>query len=94
MVPYFAMLFIALLTGIISKRCLRGNVKASIALHIVFSVFIAVDLILRVLPFGFNSQFSLLYTVLSAAVRIICLALLMGDMAAYKHAEKSKSNTN
>ena len=93
-VPYFAMLFIALILGILSKRYLRGNVKASMVLHIVFSVFISVDLILRALPFGFNSQFTLPYAILSAAVRVICLILLLGDIAAYKHTENRKNNTN
>ncbi len=89
MLPYFFALFIALFLGIAAKRCLRGNVKLSVALHCVFSALIVIDLIIRVLPFGFNSQFAFAYALAAVAVRLVCLLLLAGDLIAYKRSKNT-----
>ncbi|MCR4564167.1 MAG: hypothetical protein K5755_05990 [Clostridiales bacterium] len=91
MAPYFVMLLIALALGVASKRVLTGSVKKSMAFHIVFSVFIVADLIIRILPFGFNSQFTLAFNLGAAAVRAVCLALLIADMVAYKRSANTDS---
>ena len=53
----------------------------------VFMVLIALDLVLRVLPFSFNLAFGLPFEVIGFAVRLLSVAALYMDIKAHKAKE-------
>lgn len=83
----FALLGIALAFGLVMKQLLRG--KSAKAVRIVLAVCIGTDLVLRLLPLGFNSTFGAVFAILGFAVRLICLLLIILDIIASKKATKT-----
>ena len=79
---YFVILAIALALGIIAGRILRGDPEASIRLHKVIAVLIALDLVIRVIPVKANIAFGIPLAVIGLAVRAICLYLVIRDLKA------------
>ncbi len=89
-VVFYLLMTAALAFGILAGRLLKADHKTARTTRIVLAVMIGCDLILRVLPFGFNLAFGWLFTVLGFIIRAACLALIIIDLAADK---KARMNT-
>jgi len=87
--PYFFILSVALILGIIAKRFLTGGYRRSRNLRILFIVLILADLVVRTLPFSFNGTFSYGFSAAAFAFRTVCLVLPLLDIIA-DHTEKKK----
>ena len=85
---YFVILGIALALGIIAGRLLRGDPDASARFHKAAAAFIALDLVIRVMPIRANIAFGLPYAIIGFAVRAGCLYLVIRDL---KVSSKTKS---
>ncbi len=81
---YFLLAGIAFVFGIIADKLLKNGEKAAVRARIVFIALIAADLIIRLLPFGFNTGFGLIPAVIGLAIRLVCLILIIADLIAYK----------
>jgi len=77
---YFAMLFTALALGVFAHFVLVGNYKKSKILHIVFLILIFLDLVVRAIPFEFNSALGFGPAAVGFAVRLVCFSLLLLDL--------------
>ena len=86
-IALFAMLVIALFLGLFSNKIFREDEARGIMARKVFMVLIALDLVLRVLPFGFNMAFGLPFEVIGFAVRLLSVAALYMDIKAHKAKE-------
>ena len=84
---YFALCLAALVFGLVASKCLKGNKSAKI-FRIVCAAAIVCDLILRLLPFRFNSLFGTAPAVVGFAVRLICLGLIVKDLFFGRKAEE------
>ena len=86
-IALFAMLVIALFLGLFSNKIFRKDEARGIRARKVFMVLISLDLVLRVLPFGFNMAFGLPFEVIGFAVRLLSVAALYMDIKAHKAKE-------
>lgn len=77
---YFALLLAALIPGYVFGRILKGNRKGSLGLRKVLVVFIACDLVLRLLPFSFNLTFGLPAACIGWVCQAACLILIILDL--------------
>ena len=77
---YFALLLPALIAGYVFGRILRKSREASIRLRKVLAGLIALDLVLRLLPFGFNLSFSLPAAIIGWLVQAACLTFIILDL--------------
>ena len=90
-VVYFGLLVTAIALGLILGKLFDARHENSLKAHKVVIVLIAADLVLRLLPFGFNIAFGLPAEALGFAVRAVCLALLVLDVRAETvHKDMSK----
>ena len=85
----FVLLTVALVFGLICNKLLNSEKSAKI-IRFVFIALIAADLVVRVLPLGFNSTFELPLQIAGFAVRIICLVLIILDFIAGKKRKKEQ----
>lgn len=81
-IVYFVILFIALFAGILGNRLFRDNHKNGQTTRKVFVVLIGADLLLRLLPFSWNTAFGLPAAIFGFAVRAVCLTLILLDLRA------------
>lgn len=81
MLVFFLMLIAALVLGLAAKPMLDRFPRA---VRLVLAALIAVDLALRLAPFGTNAAFGLPCAVFGFAIRLIGLALLLLDLRAAK----------
>ncbi len=84
---YFALLLFALIFGIICNKLLNGKYKTAKNIRYVFIALILADLVIRAMPFGFNSAFELPFEIAGFALRLVCLALVVLDLTADKKSE-------
>ena len=84
---YFALLLFALAFGIICNKLLNGKYKTAKNIRYVFIALILSDLVIRVIPFGFNSAFALQFEIAGFALRLACLVLVVLDLIANKKSE-------
>ncbi len=84
---YFALLLFALIFGIICNKLLNGKYKTAKIIRYVFMALILADLVIRAMPFGFNSAFELPFEAAGFALRLACLALVVLDLTADKKSE-------
>lgn len=84
---YFALLLFALAFGIICNKLLNGKYKTAKNIRYVFIALILSDLVIRVIPFGFNSAFALPFEIAGFALRLACLVLVVLDLIANKKSE-------
>lgn len=77
---YFALLVVALVLGLVLGRLLRGDCETGIRLRRALVVLIACDLVIRLLPFGFNLAFGLPTAIIGWLCRAACLAFLVMDL--------------
>ena len=76
---FFLIIAVALVYGFLIKKLFESE-KAGTTARIIFAVLIAADLIVRVVPFGFNSSFGVAAAVIGFIFRAACLALLVYDI--------------
>ena len=81
---YFLLAGIAFVFGIITDKLLKNGERTAVRARIVFTVLIATDLVIRLLPFGFNTGFGLIPAIVGFAIRLVCLILIIADLIAYK----------
>ena len=81
---YFAMLIPALVVGLVFGKLLPENSSVCVTLRKALVVFIACDLVLRVLPFGFNLAFGLLPAAVGWLVQAACLVFVTLDLRSVK----------
>lgn len=79
----FIMLVIGLILGLFSNKIFREDENRGIRARKVFMALILIDLVLRVLPFRFNTVFGWPFSVLGFAIRAACMVLLYMDIKAY-----------
>lgn len=84
---YFALLLFALIFGIICNKLLNGEYKTAKNIRYVFIALILADLVIRAMPFGFNSAFELPFEIAGFALRLACLVLVVLDLIADKKSE-------
>ncbi len=84
---FFIPLLISLILGIAAGKLLKGSYKTAKTTRIVFAAFIVLDLIIRLIPFYFNSAFGTIPAILGIIIRLICLALIVFDFTADKKAQ-------
>ena len=77
-----ALLIVALVFGLAAGRLLKGRHGKARAVRVVLAVLIAADLVIRVLPLPFRFSFGIPAAVFGFAVRLGCLALVLGDLLA------------
>ncbi len=80
LIAHFAILALALALGVASKKLFRGKAKTAVTWRVVFALLIAADLVVRLLPFGFNGAFGTAPAVAAFVVRLICLSLIVLDL--------------
>lgn len=80
LVVYFTLLVVALVVGLVVGRLLRGGREAALQLRRVLVALLAFDLVLRLLPFGFNLAFGLPAAVIGWLCRAACLAFVVLDL--------------
>lgn len=76
---YFIIIVFAFVFGIAANSIIKKSRRAGIAARIVFAAFIAADLIIRLLPFGFNSTFGIPAAVFGFVIRLAMLILILLD---------------
>lgn len=81
---YFAILVPALVVGLVFNKLLREDSPACITARKALAVLIACDLLLRVLPFGFNLAFGLPAAIIGWLAQAACLAFVILDLRAIK----------
>ena len=77
---YFTLLVPALVIGLVLGKLLPENSAVCVTSRKVLAVFIACDLVLRVLPFGFNLAFGLPAAIIGWLVQAACLAFVVLDL--------------
>lgn len=83
-VVFYVIIGIALIFGLVLNRLLKGNEKTAIITRITLIILIVIELIMRLLPLGYNSGFGLVESVIALFFRIIFLVLIVIDLIAYK----------
>ena len=83
----FLLLGIALALGFVAGAFLKG--KTARAARLVMIIWIAADLVLRLLPFAFNRAFGLPAAIIGFAVQLICLVFMLLDLRADRKARGS-----
>lgn len=86
---YFIPLVIAFVYGLIILKLLDGPEKRAVLIRKILIILIALDLVLRLLPFSFNYTFAWYYVVIGCLARIACLIFLILDLNLY-----AKENRN
>ncbi len=86
---YFALLTAALIYGIICNKMLNAEYKTAKITRYVFIALIFADLVVRLLPFGFNSVFEFPFLIAGFIIRIACLVLVILDLIADKKSSTS-----
>ena len=84
LVVYFTLLGVALVVGLALGRLLRGGGEAALRLRRTLAALLAFDLVLRLLPFGFNLAFGLPAAIIGWLCRAACLAFVVLDLRAAK----------
>lgn len=84
---FFIIIGIALVFGLILSRLLKSSEKTAVVTRIVLIILIVSELILRLLPFGFNKSFGTVASVIGIVFRLICLVLIIIDLIKYKKAK-------
>ena len=87
MAVYFTMLLLALAFGLVTDRLFRHSEKAGRTARLVLAGFVALDLLLRLLPLPFNRSFGLPCAILGFLIRLGCLVLILLDLRADKKAK-------
>ena len=82
LVVYFALLAPAIVVGIVLGRLLRGTEQVNVAVRRVLAGLIAADLVIRLLPFGFNLAFGIPAAIVGWLIQLACLALVLLDLRA------------
>lgn len=77
---FFALLIPALVLGLVLGRLLRDGDEKALRLRKALVVLIACDLVLRLLPFGFNLAFGLPAAAIGWICRAACLACVAMDI--------------
>lgn len=77
---YFCLLIPALVVGLMFGKLLIKGSSACITLRKALVVFIACDLVLRVLPFGFNLAFGWPAAIIGWLVQAACLVFVILDL--------------
>ncbi len=80
MAVYFALLVVSLAAGFTFGKLLRSEGGAALRIRRAFAAFLAADLVLRLLPLGFNTVFGLPAAALGALCEAACLAFLILDL--------------
>ena len=80
----FIMMVIGLIFGLVSDKIFRENENRGIAARRLFIALIAIDLVIRLIPFKFNLAFGLPMAVIGFVVRAGFIVLLMMDLRASK----------
>ncbi|MBR3385638.1 MAG: hypothetical protein IKG69_10635 [Atopobiaceae bacterium] len=84
LVVYFTLLVVALVVGLVVGHLLREGGETALRLRQVLAALLAFDLVLRLLPFGFNLTFGLPAAVIGWLCRAACLAFVVLDLRAAK----------
>ena len=79
-VVYFALLAISIAVGLIFGKLLRREDGMAILVRQGLAAFLASDLLLRLLPLGFNASFGLPAAALGGACEAACLAFVILDL--------------
>ncbi len=79
-IVYFIPLAIAFIYGLILNRLLDGPEKRAVLVRKILIILIALDLVLRLLPFRFNYSFAWYFIAAGCLLRIACLFLLILDL--------------
>ena len=77
---FFGIVLTALAFGLITKRIAASSERASHTLSIVLAVWLGADLVIRVLPIGWNGNFGTGYEIFGFAVRLVCFGLVIFDL--------------
>ncbi|MBR3296837.1 MAG: hypothetical protein IKI65_03245 [Firmicutes bacterium] len=77
---FFALLVLALALDIAFRKISARSPKAAENIRKAFAVLIAADLVIRLLPFSFNSEFSFITNAAGFVVRLACLVLIVLDL--------------
>ena len=80
----FVMLAAALVFGLVMAKLLRGKEKRAYITRIVLAALMLADLVLRLLPLGFNTAFGTAANIVGFVIRLICLALVVLDIVFYR----------
>ena len=78
----FVLLGTALVFGLAVNRLLTGSHRTAWACRVVLLVLVGADLVLRLLPLGFNGAFGLPAAILGFVIRLGCLAFIALDLRA------------
>ena len=78
------LLAIALAFGAVMKRLLHGEVSRARKTRIVYAAWLALDLLLRLIPVHGSVAFGLPLAIAAFVIRAICLALVLLDLRAFK----------
>jgi len=76
---FFVLLGVAFAFGVAMKKLL-GAPKTAKAATIFLIILLIADLILRALPFAFNTTFGTTAAIIGAVIRMMCLVLLIVDL--------------
>ena len=76
------LLLVVLVCGIVFRRLLARDDGSAVPLRRVYAVWIAVDLVLRLIPLPFNLAFGIVAQLIGFCLRLACLALVVLDLRA------------
>lgn len=79
-IVYFIPPVIAFVYGLIILKLLDGPEKRAVLVRKILIILIALDLVLRLLPFSFNYTFAWYYVMIGCLVRAACLIFLILDL--------------
>ena len=86
---YFALLIPALAVGLVFAKLLVQSSPACVVLRKAMAVFVVCDLVLRLLPFGFNVAFGLPASVIGWLAQAACLAFVILDLRAINNVSRT-----
>ena len=78
------LLAIALLFGVVMKKRLHGEVQRARMTRLVYAAWIALDLLLRLIPVHGSVAFGLPLAIAAFLIRAACLVCILLDLRAYK----------
>lgn len=84
---YFALPVPALVVGLVFGKMLLKGSAACVTIRRILVAFIACDLVLRVLPFGFNMAFGLPAAIIGWLCQAACLTFVVLDLRAIKKSD-------
>ena len=90
LIMVFIMMVLALILGLLSGKIFRENEKRGIIARKLFIVIIAIDLVIRLLPFKFNLVLGWPAVIIGFLIRAGSIALLLMDLKAYNKNEVKK----